>query len=835
GSQDCWPPAASFRRRRLARKPYMRSEAGPLIRLLSAAGGASSRAQGRACGEEPCLSESRARQRGLDPGGPWRGPEVGSPLSRSAAAPTLAPGGPRGPVQTPVRGAPGFSGIQFGAGTGLPARLPRGCGPGDAGVSEGSAQSLRAPRSLPRERPPAGERSGGGTPDRRPAPAPRGGEGAPSCSLGRGPLSPPRAPQQAFNLPVSASSGSPFGLAGERGKAEGFPPAREAEDTGARACPARMGPARTLDMDISLPALVSRQLRARGLRLDPGGQPRLQGEPLSVLDTDAASSCSPDPPKCEGAASRWDPLLRKCEPLLQGCLLSHRRRLEVNALRLKLQKLLEKAVEEDDYDKAETFKHRLDDLEKEEEEEESGLCFQLPSRQPALFSLLVHLGAQAEAALCRAAQQAGSEDTQAPLRVEPPAEDPPCASITRRDRLLHEKQQLQEEMAALQARMSALAAKDQQLRREMELQQQLLRWRDCDLRPLLDGLAPGELQEVHQAARDTLALAGQSPLPAGPPEAVRSLQERLKPLHWSLREIAAKVCRTQRLCGSLRRSLHEIETQLPALLEAKMLAVSGNHFSTAKELAEEIGALTSERDGLEGLLARLAGLSARNVAALGGVKADYSRLQRELDRGKAAHEASVKEEAERYMDALESKLRSCPCPLLGRVWEADLEACRLLIQSLQPPEPRGSPSEEDEPPLGDLVGDGRTSAPGSGPGPHAAEDGGRTPLQASEERKAPPAPSPHRAASEQREEPHALSAELGEKCEAIGKKLLCLEDQLHTAMHSHDEPRPQSLRSELRLVKETLQAMILQLQPPREAGESEVASWATAGVREAQA
>lgn len=32
-----------------------------------------------------------------------------------------------------------------------------------------------------------------------------------------------------------------------------------------------------------------------------------------------------------------------------------------------------------------------------------------------------------------------------------------------------------------------------------------------------------------------------------------------------------------------------------------------------------------------------------------------------------------------------------------------------------------------------------------------------------------------------------LSAELGEKCEAIDKKLLYLEDQLHTAVHSHDE------------------------------------------------
>ena len=50
---------------------------------------------------------------------------------------------------------------------------------------------------------------------------------------------------------------------------------------------------------------------------------------------------------------------------------------------------------------AEVLKQRLEDL----EEETSSLHFQLPSRQPALRSLLVYLGAQAEAALCQAAQQ----------------------------------------------------------------------------------------------------------------------------------------------------------------------------------------------------------------------------------------------------------------------------------------------------------------------------------------------------------------------------------------------------------------------------------------------
>ncbi|KAF4018789.1 hypothetical protein G4228_010586 [Cervus hanglu yarkandensis] len=48
-------------------------------------------------------------------------------------------------------------------------------------------------------------------------------------------------------------------------------------------------------------------------------------------------------------------------------------------------------------------------------------------------------------------------------------------------------------------------------------------------------------------------------------------------------------------------------------------------------------------------------------------------------------------------------------------------------------------------------------------------------------------PSPHCASSEQKEESYIFLAELGEKCETIGKKLLYLEDQLHMAIHSHDE------------------------------------------------
>lgn len=66
--------------------------------------------------------------------------------------------------------------------------------------------------------------------------------------------------------------------------------------------------------------------------------------------------------------------------------------------------------------------------------------------------------------------------------------------------------------------MSVLEAKDQQLKREIEEQEHLLRWEDCDLPALVCGLSPGELREVSEALRDTLALASQIPLRAEPPE-----------------------------------------------------------------------------------------------------------------------------------------------------------------------------------------------------------------------------------------------------------------------------------------------------------------------------
>lgn len=87
--------------------------------------------------------------------------------------------------------------------------------------------------------------------------------------------------------------------------------------------------------------------------------------------------------------------------MLQDYLLSNRRQLEVTSLIFKLQKLQEKAVEDGDYDMAETLRQRLEDL----EQEKGRLPWALPSQQPALRSFLGYLATQTHAALHGAPQR----------------------------------------------------------------------------------------------------------------------------------------------------------------------------------------------------------------------------------------------------------------------------------------------------------------------------------------------------------------------------------------------------------------------------------------------
>uniref|UniRef100_A0A674K7V4 DISC1 scaffold protein n=1 Tax=Terrapene triunguis TaxID=2587831 RepID=A0A674K7V4_9SAUR len=430
-------------------------------------------------------------------------------------------------------------------------------------------------------------------------------------------------------------------------------------------------------------------------------------EMVSLLDTDAAFSCSTDSSDAASAGSsvtsgyessftvsdhNWDTLMRKYEPVLLDCLVGNRSTLKIKSLMLRLQRLQEKAIEEDDYDKGETFSLlKLEELEREK----NSLKFQLPSRHPSIISFLDRFSAQVQAALYWAGDR---------------------------------------------------------------------------------------------------------------------LQEKEQSLSMSIKEATAKVCASQKLCSTLRRKVSDIETQLPALLEAKMLAVSGSNFCTAKDLAEEIRSLTSEREGLEGLLNELLVLNARNVRKLERIKEDYNRLKQELEQGESAFETNVKEDAVKFMEMLEDKLHSCGNQLLERVWEADLEACQLLIQGFQLKEAGCCVSEGEE---------GRTDEMDAADD-HCSdtERGKESHFPKGTEWGAVPCPLAQTKCRELKEDFHLFSAELGEKCDAISEKLVQLEDQLQASVYSLIK-HVQSLQREIQMVKETLQAMLMQLQPDKEAGEAE--------------
>ncbi|NWR74471.1 DISC1 protein, partial [Centropus unirufus] len=565
---------------------------------------------------------------------------------------------------------------------------------------------------------------------------------------------------------------------------------------------------------------------------------KLQGcEIPCLLDTDAKFPYSTDSSDAASAGSsvtsgyesnftlsdhNWDTSMKKYEPVLQECLLGNRSTLKIKSLILRLQKLQEKAIEEDDYDRADKFRRKLEEVEKEKK----SLKFQLPSRHPSISILLDSFVSQVQAALRWAADHRDEETElcceNQHIFLRSTYQERMQVSATKRNQLFQEKTRLQKEIEDLQARLAILEAKDHQLRREIEEQDRVIQSQDCELTALLGCVSLRELQEISKTVDDILTSSCQIPFSLDLPGTVKSLQEKERSFSVSIKETTAKVCTSQKLCSSLRRKVSDIETQLQTLLEAKILAVSGNNFGTAKDLSEEIRSLTSEKEGLEGLLNELLVLSARNVQKLERIKDDYTRLKQELEQGEAAFVAVVKENVEKYMELLDDKLHSCRSQLLQRVWEADLEACQLLIRGFQLKETSCCGFEEEENQMDEMemtAGNPSNSEKRQeGHFPKGTE-WGTVPCPKHCELKEVMEDISFGAEGHLPKEFFMFSAELGEKCEAISEKLMHLEDQLQTSICRVDEGLSQSLQREIQVVKETLQTVLVQLQPAREAGE----------------
>lgn len=92
---------------------------------------------------------------------------------------------------------------------------------------------------------------------------------------------------------------------------------------------------------------------------------------------------------------------------------------------------------------------------------------------------------------------------------------------------------------------------------------------------------------------------------------------------------------------------------------------------------------------------------------------------------------------------------SCRCPLLERVWKADLEACQLLMQSLQLQEAGSSPHAEDEKQVHSTGAAAQTAALAVPRTPHPEEE--KSPSQVLHDWDPYSAPTPHCAAGPRKE------------------------------------------------------------------------------------
>ncbi|XP_026560977.1 disrupted in schizophrenia 1 protein [Pseudonaja textilis] len=542
----------------------------------------------------------------------------------------------------------------------------------------------------------------------------------------------------------------------------------------------------------------------------------------SLDATSADSSVTSGYESCGVASDHsWDFLMKEYEPVLQECLLGNRRLVKIKSLMRKLQKLQEKAVAEEDYEKAEKFRRRLEELHKEK----SLLNFQLPSQHPSISSFLEKLRAYSQMTLYDGAHKKRnlllekSDQKISNLLYHEKIQIPD----TKRDQLLEEKKWIQKEIEVVRAKLAVLEAKDQQLRIEIQEQDHHIQEQDNELSTLLSWVSLKELQTTGKALADILVASDKIPYRLDFPDSVKRLQEKIQTLNISMTEMAAEVCTNQTLCSTLRKKERHIEIQLSALLKTKMLAASGGNFCTAKDLAEEIQLLTAERDRLKGLLNEWSTLNAKNIQKLERTKERYKELKEEMEQEEFVFEKKLKENTVKYMEVLEEKLQSCGrSHLLERVCEVDLEACQLLIHEFLLNKNGSYASEGKESQIEEIVDmeDALLTSKWEQSNCFSVnsfkQKSFQHPLIGKKHQSTP---------CRLKEEFDMLSTEFKEKCERISKKLVFLEEQLQLAACSYDEDLVQFLQREIQMVKETLQAMLVQLQPTKEAGEDVAANF----------
>ncbi|XP_042625465.1 disrupted in schizophrenia 1 protein-like isoform X1 [Cyprinus carpio] len=522
----------------------------------------------------------------------------------------------------------------------------------------------------------------------------------------------------------------------------------------------------------------------------------VQDSDSGSLDTEVTSSFSIDSSDSTSASSvtsgydsatpssdqSRDGLIKKYKDVLQDCLQSNRTNTKIKSIMMKLQRLQHKAVLDDDYDTAEHFGKKLEELRRERAMLKPGL----PSRHPELTGFLERLRTAVHSVIHRTDTHCRQNGELSDDQGSGSSQNQPRS----RETLLEEKQRIQKEMCDVQRRLEELRERSRAVEEQLELEELE--------EPVLRACDPAQLRLTARVLEDMISSEHRAQISVSPPAEILRLQEQERALSLSVKEATAKVVMSQRLGSSLRRKVSESETQLLTLHEAKLVAISGNDFSSAKELKTEIRNAYGERDRLEGLKRKLKTLSTGSGWDLSRMKEQHNQIKLELQEREAQYERSLKENTLKYIELLEDRLHSCGSPVLEHIWEADLEACHLLLKGL---DQRTSSISETE----DLP-----SVPGSASDVllFSKEEADCAMLTALGGRWCPEADLQH---SEFTKDLCGETTELTERCELISERLHYLEDQLQTAIDHQDKDLTLSLEKEVQEVKAALQAMLSQL------------------------
>ncbi|XP_016344703.1 disrupted in schizophrenia 1 protein-like [Sinocyclocheilus anshuiensis] len=355
----------------------------------------------------------------------------------------------------------------------------------------------------------------------------------------------------------------------------------------------------------------------------------IQDSDSGSLDTEVTSSFSIDSTDSTSASSvtsgydsttpssdqSRDGLIKKYEDVLQDCLQNNRTNTKIESIMMKLQRLQHKAVLDDDYDTAERFGKKLEELRRERAMLKPGL----PSRHPEVTGFLERLRAAVHSVIHRT-------DANCRQNGELSADQGSGSSQSRfptREKLLEEKQRIQKEMCDLQRRLQELREQSRAVEEHLE--------------PVLRACDPAQLRLMARALEDMISSEHRAQISVSPPAEIVRLQEQERALRLSTKEATAKVVMSQRLGSRLRRKVSEGETQLLALHEAKLAAISGNDFSSAKELKAEIRSAYGERDRLEGLERKLKTLHKGSGRDLSRMKEQHNQIKLELQEREAQY------------------------------------------------------------------------------------------------------------------------------------------------------------------------------------------------------